>query len=74
MGDEWHKNGRKHIYVHTWANNIVSFGIWVLLFVQIMKSEVRMWRAPKFFVDPLEGPSMRQWNLEPLPSSQHLEG
>jgi hypothetical protein len=36
------------------------------------------WRAPKFLVDSLEGPSMRQcgsnWNLEPLPSSQHLEG
>jgi hypothetical protein len=43
-----------------------------------LPSQDYFWRAPKFLVDPLEGPSMRQcesnWNLEPLPDSQHLEG
>ncbi len=41
---------------------------------QSLSSEV-ICRAPKFLVDPLEGPSMRQcgrsWNLEHDPDFQH---
>jgi hypothetical protein len=66
-----------HIWVIIWNRNenqysIFNFLPWTSQLIHIF------WRAPKFLVDPLEGPSMRQcgsnWNLEPLPSSQHLEG
>jgi hypothetical protein len=76
--------GQKHLDVAPMANHKKYYegegsGFpQIRVVLSLVSSCMPMWRAPKFLVDPLEGPSMwqcgRSWNLEPLPSSQHLEG
>jgi hypothetical protein len=57
--------------------NILSFNLKLIIKMEKYNQLVRMerCRAPKFLVDPLEGPSMRQcgrsWNLEHDPDFQH---
>ncbi len=45
VGSAWERNVtkmREHVYVHVRVDNFVSSRIWVFIFVQIMKSKVRM--------------------------------